>query len=181
MRPSPSVHPRVRGEHAADGRVTFALTGSSPRSRGTPTVDIDKMERLRFIPAFAGNTAGSHSHAAQLTVHPRVRGEHTTAGWPNEICAGSSLRSRGTPRLAGATTCSLRFIPAFAGNTPCPVDSCSCRSVHPRVRGEHVAGVVADRRHRGSSPRSRGTLPPGVRIGPGWRFIPAFAGNTRHR
>ena len=50
------VHPRVRGEHAFGDLPGRAAFGSSPRARGTPRDRNGGPERLRFIPACAGNT-----------------------------------------------------------------------------------------------------------------------------
>ena len=71
-----------------------------------------------------------------------------------------------------------RFIPAYAGNTP--VASCAPPPwpVHPRLRGEH--GLVLDHVEidAGSSPPTRGTQDRELLGVGGYRFIPAYAGNT---
>jgi len=113
-----SVHPRMRGEHSS-----FTFCDLLPG---------------RFIPACAGNTYapsippsrlyGSSPHArgtpnegykelTLLTVHPRMRGEHTTM----------------QPILCVL----LAFIPACAGNTLFSSGVTVTLSVHPRMRGEH--------------------------------------------
>ena len=51
-----AVHPRERGEHAADESKYFRVRGSSPRARGTPARNSDPVREVRFIPASAGNT-----------------------------------------------------------------------------------------------------------------------------
>ncbi len=50
------VHPRGRGEHAADPSGPLNSVGSSPRARGTPVPVLTGSEHRRFIPAGAGNT-----------------------------------------------------------------------------------------------------------------------------
>ena len=52
---SPSVHPRVCGEHIIKSYLYVKRNGSSPRVRGTsrPTASLD--HPFRFIPACAGN------------------------------------------------------------------------------------------------------------------------------
>ena len=55
------------------------------------------------------------------------------------------------------------------------------RTVHPRVRGEHSGGDRREGGYVGSSPRARGTRPPGHHLPTHRRFIPACAGNTRAR
>jgi len=54
------VHPRACGEHKNDRRHPFPAVGSSPRMRGTRLMNEAFMDRLRFIPAHAGNTSRSH-------------------------------------------------------------------------------------------------------------------------
>ena len=92
--------------------------------------------------------------------------------------AGSSPRSRGTPKDRGGASCTCRLIPAFAGNTEALFATPSMPTAHPRVRGEHHAGGGRGGALAGSSPRSRGTRPLGHLHQHRWRLIPAFAGNT---
>ena len=173
-----SVHPRVRGEHSYSVLPPTLTSGSSPRPRGTrlpaPHVDV----RLRFIPASAGNTFSGSPAATAMTVHPRVRGEHVLRLAGRDCDDGSSPRPRGTRRPSSDASCSIRFIPASAGNTPVPSPLSNCCSVHPRVRGEH--SLMGRRRPScsGSSPRPRGTPAGDVSKRAQGRFIPASAGNT---
>ncbi len=72
------------------------------------------------------------------------------------------------------------LIPAFAGSTAWRSAALQAAGAHPRVRGEHPAGICPSLRDEGSSPRSRGALrlPDVVEHRGG--LIPAFAGSTRH-
>ena len=54
-----SAHPRSRGEHREDVLEVFHLHGSSPLARGTRTYRFLLADRLRLIPARAGNTRGA--------------------------------------------------------------------------------------------------------------------------
>ena len=113
-----------------------------------------------------------------MTVHPRSRGEHTGEA-RDELCpGGSSPLARGTPGRRACPRRLHRFIPARAGNTRRSSRSTWRTAVHPRSRGEHLAGD----RHRpspsGSSPLARGTLGALPLGRPLQRFIPARAGNT---
>ena len=112
--------------------------GSSPHARGTRVC------------------AGVRS--ANLTVHPRMRGEHVT----NPLLSSSSVR----------------FIPACAGNTRLLEPRPLFKRVHPRMRGEHNDIVLNLCANSGSSPHARGTHARHAsgQI-PDW-FIPACAGNT---
>ena len=92
----PAVHRRVGGEHhsisarsrffigsSPRGRGTLSLQspalwpgGSSPRGRGTPRAARVGGRRDRFIPAWAGNTSRRPRWWSPGSVHPRVGGEH---------------------------------------------------------------------------------------------------------
>ena len=135
-----------------------ALSGSSPRVRGTHCSSPSQCRPCRFIPARAGNTSYHQQRWTENTgSSPRVRGTHPSAAW-----------------LPGG----YRFIPARAGNTPAinpnwiPKPGSS-----PRVRGtRHRYSQITGR--GGSSPRVRGTPITSGATAPRRRFIPARAGNT---
>ena len=132
-----SVHPRVCGEHSASRSVASALSGSSPRVRGTQ-LQKDRVTPLpRFIPACAGNTARCPS-------------------W-NIDDYGSSPRVRGTRHHTDKPRPHPRFIPACAGNTRGVTPIATGCTVHPRVCGEHHAYGSDQVQAIGSSPRVRGT------------------------
>ena len=114
---SESVHPRSRGEHRPRGHRARTAPGSSPLARGTPPGRGRGRERLRFIPARAGNTPRSRDVAAAPTVHPRSRGEHPDSGSGSGGKTGSSPLARGTHLALLAVGVGARFIPARAGNT----------------------------------------------------------------
>ena len=71
---------------------------------------------------------------------------------------GSSPLTRGTPFELRRLIFRLRFIPAYAGNSPHHLLQADLFAVHPRLRGE-LSGILY-----GS-------------ISVGW-FIPAYAGNS---
>ena len=134
--------------------------------------------RVRFIPAFAGNTSAGKYRTWPATVHPRVCGEHQYQLRSPGVFGGSSPRLRGTHYRPHHRAYFPRFIPAFAGNTFLALKGYSASPVHPRVCGEHGPELDNDSGPYGSSPRLRGTLG-GIVGGQGdGRFIPAFAGNT---
>ena len=155
------VHPRTCGEHSPPGTPMTNIAGSSPHLRGTQPATIAVDACSRFIPAPAGNTlATSRSRRA---------------------ISGSSPHLRGTRHLVGIAEGVDRFIPAPAGNTPICRSHSRPLTVHPRTCGEHSTRSTCPTSADGSSPHLRGT-----RDNPRFRsrqrrFIPAPAGNTRHR
>ena len=70
-------HPRVCGEHRPRRRVRYTCSGSSPRMRGTLTVQYLGLGYSGIIPAYAGNTKRWSAYAYDAGDHPRVCGEHT--------------------------------------------------------------------------------------------------------
>ena len=154
------------------------VIGSSPRVRGTLSMPPASQRPARFIPACAGNTPGREVRVGQVTVHPRVCGEHDKVYDAMLDESGSSPRVRGTPLEHQGGQRQLRFIPACAGNTtragPVGFDG----PVHPRVCGEHIEIIMIVVGPTGSSPRVRGTHTDGQDNRNIHRFIPACAGNT---
>ena len=132
------VHPRVCGELGTAERGNAAVTGSSPRVRGTPNYEWAVKERRRFIPACAGNSGCDTLMRNTTAVHPRVCGELTKSAQMGACVAGSSPRVRGTPPHCRRVLAGRRFIPACAGNSSRRTTTTTTTSVHPRVCGELV-------------------------------------------
>ena len=131
------VHPRLRGEHRTRATSARSCAGSSPPTRGTLHLAGDNRGPVRFIPAYAGNTAQRDLKAWVMAVHPRLRGEHTSPGGVEVTFNGSSPPTRGTLPDHVNGLAILRFIPAYAGNTCGLQLPDRCSAVHPRLRGEH--------------------------------------------
>ena len=178
IRCSRSVHPRIRGERFFPFASPFAPHGSSPHTRGTRHQARPGPPVLRFIPACAGNASRALTRRGPTSVHPRMRGERTR-WWSNIATRGGlSPHTRGTlerhRRLLGL----WRFIPAYARHASEHDQKHSCRTVHPRMRGERGSLPGLLRRESGSSPHARGTQR-GRTDGLGLsRFIPACARNA---
>ncbi len=173
-----TVHPRVCGEHRFPRLSVYVPGGSSPRMRGTPDLHSTVRHWCRFIPAYAGNTAHQNNHDILTAVHPRVCGEHPDGSIGFTRFYGSSPRMRGTPVPRAYRFSGPRFIPAYAGNTNTTPMASNANPVHPRVCGEHLAGIYPAVSVIGSSPRMRGTLMHEQGGSNHGRFIPAYAGNT---
>ena len=175
------VHPRARGEQDLKlGRIE-EHDGSSPRARGTDPPAAHERQVFRFIPARAGNRCGGTGAARSRAVHPRARGEQSSASPRNRSTAGSSPRARGTGALETTMPEVRRFIPARAGNRARRSNTATRWAVHPRARGEQWEAQRGGRHVAGSSPRARGTAAPWRAPRAAWRFIPARAGNRGGR
>ena len=110
-------------------------------------------------------------------VHPRLRGEHKIKDKELKQYVGSSPPARGTYRRNFKHNEEKRFIPACAGNMALPCSPPISKTVHPRLRGEHIALISALNRSCGSSPPARGTFRLHVLCSIRRGFIPACAGN----
>ena len=105
------------GEHWVPIYVGQTDSGSSPHVRGTLNADVAQVKNSRFIPACAGNTWRKNCTPSQMTVHPRMCGEHINDLGKAIADAGSSPHVRGTLVDLSMKINDQRFIPACAGNT----------------------------------------------------------------
>ena len=105
-------------------------------------------------------------------------GEHAASKRSPRRFRGSSPRVRGTRGLELRAARGRGIIPACAGNTCTTARTGATRRDHPRVCGEHSAGISATQKALGSSPRVRGTLGRHSRVRDVRGIIPACAGNT---
>ena len=134
---------------------------------------------MGIIPACAGSTTACAALAVVWRDHPRVRGEHDALKGGVSGGEGSSPRARGAQELTTGRVADAGIIPACAGSTACRRASATPAWDHPRVRGEHQAGIKGVHPHMGSSPRARGALDgEGVAVD-AVGIIPACAGSTR--
>ncbi len=137
------VHPRACGEQTYSRANGAPADGSSPHVRGTEFAQALGFQALRFIPARAGNSAGTATGALPTAVHPRACGEQDDLPRGLDLVAGSSPRVRGTEVTPHQHGAAVRFIPARAGNS---CDNRFCRgvgSVHPRACGEQGPTTTA--------------------------------------
>ena len=149
------VHPRWRGEQAADYRPPHRLP--------------------RFIPAGAGNSETADTKSRTSSVHPRWRGEQCNTDKHLNSLVGSSPLARGTVNLRGNHVLSARFIPAGAGNSADCFASVDFATVHPRWRGEQTAICLSRFNQVRFIPAGAGNRPrcappfPGLSVHPRWR------------
>ena len=130
-------HPRVCGEHFADGTRAEPFQGSSPRMRGTLQPQLLVRPRPGIIPAYAGNTIAVMFSRIDVRDHPRVCGEHFRRVSVASTLQGSSPRMRGTLTIELVDGKAGGIIPAYAGNTLSLISPRPCCRDHPRVCGEH--------------------------------------------
>ena len=70
----------------------------------------------RFIPTYVGNICLKSSVVSAESVHPHVRGEHSTESDLYKLTPGSSPRTWGTFQIAAMSPVARRFIPTYVGN-----------------------------------------------------------------
>ena len=107
-----------------------------------------------------------------------MRGELNILAYAVTDGIGSSPLARGTLHGQPHWRRSSRFIPACAGNSDLQGPRNIVSPVHPRLRGELVAGHFSSNKKAGSSPLARGTHPRRFQGHLLRRFIPACAGNS---
>ena len=151
--------------------------GSSPRTRGAGLVFRRALIAQRFIPTYAGSRLAIAVYRVETAVHPHVRGEQSKPPQSISTSPGSSPRTRGAGWRLVVADDNGRFIPTYAGSSNFRHSEYAARAVHPHVRGEQIAGVVAGVVVVGSSPRTRGAGERGRRWGAVVRFIPTYAGS----
>ena len=91
----PSAHPRSRGENRTVRMVSPPQAGSSPLTRGKPTLGIALIYPPRLIPAHAGKTWSFSIFLSVFGAHPRSRGENAPHSTHADAVDGSSPLTRG--------------------------------------------------------------------------------------
>ncbi len=171
-------HPRACGANEGGVRSSIALSGSSPRMRGKPSISQRIYSRNRIIPAHAGQTASSTFCEVPSSDHPRACGANLLELILDFIAAGSSPRMRGKHIFRAVAVNQRRIIPAHAGQTIPLLLNCVVHADHPRACGANSRSGNPHRYAAGSSPRMRGKLgnvPEKCFL---FRIIPAHAGQT---
>ena len=146
--------------------------------RGTRPHEEHHRRPHRIIPARAGNARPSRPARCHPADHPRACGERTSSQCRERRSPGSSPRVRGTLGYATFACCTLRIIPARAGNAGVVDDQPGAHADHPRACGERSGASFRTRGRSGSSPRVRGTLSGWTDSPAATRIIPARAGNA---
>ena len=175
------AHPRSRGENQALDPDVLREVGSSPLTRGKPTVWAWVGLGWRLIPAHAGKTRRRGRSRRARWAHPRSRGENSPFSHIVFGVLGSSPLTRGKLRCQATTPGAVGLIPAHAGKTNCRVGCVSHFAAHPRSRGENRPAHTNLGPNLGSSPLTRGKHNFARACVIRERLIPAHAGKTRSR
>ena len=171
-------HPRACGANKNDARSSLPLAGSSPRMRGKQVYPAQPDGSQRIIPAHAGQTSSKPANSPPSADHPRACGANPPTSRYPWIRLGSSPRMRGKRTPAMPPSCSIRIIPAHAGQTLPSLFCCRFPSDHPRACGANLAVGVMIAPALGSSPRMRGKHYLVAYNDYPERIIPAHAGQT---
>ena len=172
------VYPRVGGGNRVYTSTLQDSRGLSPRGRGKHGQDVSQPQRLRSIPAWAGETEPAVHVKLFLTVYPRVGGGNRCKWRMPDLSTGLSPRGRGKPRLSVVHSGQRRSIPAWAGETPAIRCEYARIRVYPRVGGGNSSYSRAPQSLPGLSPRGRGKLSELWDTDSAGRSIPAWAGET---
>ena len=138
-------------------------------------------ERVRIIPAHAGQTQWQPKYSDRRPDHPRACGANGGLRAMGETCGGSSPRMRGKLLALIRHYEQNRIIPAHAGQT-CATPCTALRSSdHPRACGANSVAYPRVHTIVGSSPRMRGKRSVPSLVSERCRIIPAHAGQTWSR
>ena len=171
-------HPRACGAHSATRALAAAVSGSSPRMRGSLAGFHRSRMYTGIIPAHAGLTSRHQVVCPAHWDHPRACGAHTSTLFGRAYMPGSSPRMRGSHPDHHAGAWHLGIIPAHAGLTNHGTGIHEQPRDHPRACGAHTPFLALRLETQGSSPRMRGSPLPVPEISDHAGIIPAHAGLT---
>ena len=110
-------HPRGCGAHEGEMPIAPAISGSSPRVRGSLCQSRHRSDSAGIIPAGAGLTTAGSTNVTKDRDHPRGCGAHFHSLPGVSYDQGSSPRVRGSPDDTVRTVSRDGIIPAGAGLT----------------------------------------------------------------
>ena len=170
------VYPRVCGGTDRPVLESGRQKGLSPRVRGNRSPRCLAGERVRSIPACAGEPPPSILTPARRPVYPRVCGGTTCCirNWVDG--EGLSPRVRGNRGTRRRPAGRRRSIPACAGEPDPDKGKIPCPWVYPRVCGGTPSGGGDTGQPAGLSPRVRGNRVGRPALDDVARSIPACAG-----
>ena len=133
-----SDHPRACGANLIECLKHNLDTGSSPRMRGKLIAHGIVGERLRIIPAHAGQTLPVGRSHRERPDHPRACGANAGTTGVAAATPGSSPRMRGKRPEDIQSDNLTRIIPAHAGQTEYPMPTSPTEPDHPRACGANT-------------------------------------------
>ena len=174
--PARAVYPRVcGGTLPIDLRYRYPQ-GLSPRVRGNHWQEIDSGQRIRSIPACAGEPRCGKCPASRGRVYPRVCGGTRQVSVQRRMRPGLSPRVRGNHLKAIILPVTGGSIPACAGEPIAGPIQQARYTVYPRVCGGTAAAMSRRTSADGLSPRVRGNQTAAAVAAAAFRSIPACAG-----
>ena len=156
-------------------------SGSSPATRGGPSIRVHYPLRSGLIPGYAGRTHWLAGPGGSTGAHPRLRGEDTRPVPHQPLVAGSSPATRGGRGHRGGGQHDVGLIPGYAGRTIAGTARRPRWRAHPRLRGEDMMSSWNPADSWGSSPATRGGRSQTVGNLAQLGLIPGYAGRTVHR
>ena len=148
-------HPRIRGTNHPVAMTVVLLVGSSPHTRDKFVFFKENYIHTRIIPAYAGQIRHClHCHNSKED-HPRIRGTNFNFCHQLSCVIGSSPHTRDKFPVSDVNICSLRIIPAYAGQIFRNAIHIRYGWDHPRIRGTNVVFFVFVYASAGSSPHTR--------------------------
>ena len=130
-------HPRACGAHRPTLSTMRAISGSSPRMRGSPLTRYIFASSRGIIPAHAGLTHRVRRDGGPRRDHPRACGAHYRFNPVRAVRRGSSPRMRGSLSAISMQYNADGIIPAHAGLTKNDKSSYLYSRDHPRACGAH--------------------------------------------
>ena len=140
---------------------------------------IDQCEKGLVHPAFVKNICPGALQGCPQSVHPHMRGEHTSLFGSSSLRTGSSPHAWGTSETKSNCAFPSRFIPTCVGNIKPPAPANKSIAVHPHMRGEHLGAEIPGTGITGSSPHAWGTSEGQTTRCALMRFIPTCVGNMK--
>ncbi len=129
------VYPRVCGGARGSDDRPIALTGLSPRVRGSLVLSVDRQRNQGSIPACAGEPSRKRTGISWHRVYPRVCGGALTQTDRHFLAPGLSPRVRGSHRHNTRRVALSGSIPACAGEPSSQYPASCLERVYPRVCG----------------------------------------------
>ncbi len=172
------VEPRLSGGDDLDVSACGCRGGGSPLTRGRRRRSVVSGTRLRWIPAYAGETRMQQRMRVPPWVDPRLRGGDSGTNPFFKTNEGGSPLTRGRHAQHQQRGGALRWIPAYAGETAQDVSGGLGDRVDPRLRGGDHQFLNRTEFNLGGSPLTRGRRADITTLARLFGWIPAYAGET---